>query len=178
MARSHKERHQWKDKERQREGEDDPAKIQLHRERFLARLEARKEIVEAGPKEPSGLVGMHLRLLTIPDPVEPKTLIFRDGKEIGSADHWAVDPSDVEYVIAGADGIKNLDAEAERQRLQAHVEMVQERGIKCHLEVMQPVSEAPESGSLRLCESCFPCSFRTWSEELSLPVCERPSPDK
>ncbi len=178
MSRSHKDRHQWKDKERLREDKNDPAKIQLHRERFLARLKARNEPMNLPPQEPSGRVAMQLRLLTIPDPVEPATLVYRGGEQIARAEHWAEDPSDIEYVIAGAAGIENLDAEAEKQRLQAHVEMIQERGIECHLEVKQNLTEEPESQPVRLCEACFPCAFREWSEDLSLPLCQRPITSK
>jgi hypothetical protein len=41
MSRTHKERHKWKRKERRRTGLDDPKKIKLHRERFLARKKGR-----------------------------------------------------------------------------------------------------------------------------------------
>ncbi len=154
MARTHKDRHKWKAKERKKTGQKNPRKIVLHRARFLERLEQKSLEVD---RYKSIVFRTRLNFNT-PDGL---TEIFVDSELVGEAPFLVVEPADCEYVLAGY--YPDFKPAKEEAILKEHVDKMKFFGEKCHL-----VSKVGEIG---VCASAVKCKYRRWRNELGLPEC-------
>jgi hypothetical protein len=162
MARSHKERHQWKDKERERTGKEDPTKIRVHRERFLAALKQCTEPVQLfdpSQRYQAALFRARLRL----DPEEGQSQILFQQEEI-DIPFLVENLEDCHYALAEAK--TDFDPETEKARLDQHVSKALSQGFPCHLEVV--IEED------RFCSSIVPCQFRQFDSEKGQALCTLP----
>jgi len=156
MSRTHKDRHRWKRKERNRTGKSDPAKIKLHRERFLERIEQRG-LLESGYKP----LAFRLRLEFHPADAETDVLFNEEVLEVLPFLVEAVDLC--HYVISARN--KEFDAGKEKEHLAKHVAKVKHINKPCHLEQL-------EEGFV-VCKSAVECRYRKWQAEKGLPCCTK-----
>lgn len=163
MARSHKDRHAWKDKERRRTGEDDPTKIRLHRERFLAALKGKTEPVQAFDPTRYRAVVFRARLRL--DPEEQQSVILIDGQEI-VVPFLVENPEDCHYALLEVK--TDFDLQDEQEILDRHTAKAVANKFRCHLEVI--IEED------RFCSSVVPCRYRQFNAETGQAVCSLPRP--
>ncbi len=156
MARTRKERHKWKRKERQRAGKGDPAKIKLHRERFLSRLRAGN--FKVGNYQ---AIVLHCRLEV--DEEFQETVLVLDGEEIESLPFVVTDVSSIRHHLTTAYPEFNPNQEA--QALSAHVAKVKATKKVCQLEKIED--------EIRVCKSVIDCQYRKITENQSVAVCSR-----
>lgn len=154
MARTHKDRHKWKNKERKRTGKADPKKIQLHRERFLTDLE--QICVEQNGYRPI-VFQARLRFL-VEDGV---TELWISKEKVGEIPFLVDDPNSCHYVVAQHK--EDFNSKCETEVLLEHVQRVRFLDQPCHLLVQ--VEEK------RTCSSIASCHYRLWDPEKGLPIC-------
>lgn len=158
MARSHKERHQWKDKERRRTGESDPQKIKLHRERFVANMESRETLLAGENRQPAFV--FRLRLIPLPEEMVTKIYRFQEG-EVAEVPFLVENPEDCHYAII--EKLPTFVPLKEKTRLEEHVAKARVDGRQCHLEVVEKEK--------RLCRSVINCPYRKWQADTSVALC-------
>ena len=154
MARTHKERHKWKNKERKKTGKSDPAKVALHRQRFLERLE-QKALVQNGYS--SMVFQARLRF----NVEEGITQVFLKGEKIGELPYLVEDVSACHYLLATQRNDFNASLEAEL--LLEHVHKAKFLEQKCHC--------SKTFGGEQICCSVVACRYRHWNNEKQLPEC-------
>jgi len=146
MSHSHKDRHQWKKKERRRTGLRDPKKIQLHRERFLQRVKEHSLRLYGY----SALV-FQARISLDPDTYE--TMVRIDGETLGTLPYLLEDVTSCHFLLAQHE--PRFDVGQEAEYLKRHASTMRRLGLPCHLEVRTDTG--------RQCSSVIPCRFRKWN---------------
>ncbi len=154
MARTHKDRHHWKRKERKKTGLSDPAKIKLHRERFLEALE-RKAMIRSGYK----VIVFQARLNFLVE--EGTTELSLDGKKVDDIPFLPEDPASCHYVVAAH--TENFNSTEEAATLSKHVQRMKYLGQPCHLMV--------QTKEAKICSSIATCPYRQWIAEKGRPEC-------
>ncbi len=156
MSYSHKERHQWKDKERDKTGESDPAKIKLHRERFLKRIAVRE--FNPGAYQPV------LFIFCLVYKVDEVTTDLFCGDELVETIPYLVENvSDSHNAIAQI--FQSFDSDKEEERLRDHVAKIKATDGACHFEKNYETN--------RVCQCSINCQFRKWEEAKGFPICSR-----
>lgn len=156
MSRSHKDRHKWKRKERKRTGKSDPAKIQLHRERFLDRIRERS-LGELGYAAILFHASLHF------DPEQYETAIHIKGQIAGTLPYLVENPADCRFLIAQHE--PSFNARGERRYLQRHVRKMKLENHPCHFEV--------RGEQFTQCSCAIECPLRQWRTEHGLPECTK-----
>lgn len=156
MSRSHKDRHQWKRKERKRTGKRDPQKIKLHRERFLQRIKERS-LRELG----YGVVVFRSNLSFDAQTVE--TIVKIGEETIGTLPYLVENVADCHFLLAQHE--PKFDAEQEKRYLKRHVAKAKRLSLPCHLEM--------GVGEFRQCSSVIECPYRKWNTEKGTPECTK-----
>lgn len=156
MSRSRKHQQQWKRKERKRMGSKDPAKIKLHRERFLQRIKERS-------LREMGYGAMVFRSTVAFDTKSYETTVCVEGEIIGKLPYLAEDVAECHFLIAQRE--PKFDPVQEKRYLTRHVTRVKRQGITCHLEVL--------SENVRQCASVIDCPYRKWRSEQVVAECTR-----
>ena len=162
MARSRKDRHQWKRKERTRTGKKDPAKVRLHRTRFLDFLKKQEALVlshnQTGRYIPAVF---HTRLRFDAEAQETEIII---GEQTITIPFLVEDPRDCHNDIMRIKA--DFDPHKEEVVLRQHADRMRFTGHVCHLEVLMDET--------RLCSSAIPCKYRRWNAEAGQAVCALP----
>ncbi len=156
MSRTHKDRHKWKRKERKRTGKSDPAKIKLHRDRFLKRIEQRG-LSESGYKP----LAFRLRLEFRPADAETDVLF---NEEVLETLPFLVEEVDSCHYIVYACSLE-FDVEKEQAQLKKHVAKVKHIDKPCHL--------GRTGDDFVVCQSAVECRYRKWCTEKELPQCTK-----
>ncbi len=161
MSRSRNTRHKWKRKERSRTHQSDPAKIHLHRERFVKSLEGRTVGAVYHPAVFS------LRVQYDPESYET-TLLARneDGwAEAETVPFLAEDLADLKPTIQEL--FPEIDMDKEAERLRDHVSRIKATKQECQMQ-----RSAPELNVL-MCQSAVACKYRRYDEDLQAAICCR-----
>ncbi len=153
MARTHKERHAWKTKERKRTGQSNPDKIALHRKRFLEMLEQQSMVRNCYRP-----IVFQSRLTFLE---EGLTELSMYGNKIEDIPFLVDDPASCHYVVTAH--IHNFNESYETDILSQHVQRVKYLGQDCHLMV--------QAGETRVCSSIIACRYRRWLEDSGRPGC-------
>lgn len=159
MARTHKDRHSWKRSERKRTGSDDPKKIKLHRERFVAAIKRRAQTVSP-PHLPGQYKNLVFRTRLYFDQEDQQTSIIIGEQEI-EIPFLVENLEDCHYAIFEAN--PDFDPRREKEILHAHTSRAKFGKHPCHLEVL--VEAVP------LCSSVIPCKYRRWDVEKGEALC-------
>lgn len=154
MSRTHKQRHKWKGKERKRTVSSDPAKIVLHRERFVERLEQKRTVQIAY----RSLI-FQVKLDFNPD--ENTTSIFYRGGVIATLPFLVERLEDCHYAIYQMFNEWNMDHEV--NVLRQHVQRAKYLGSKCRL--------AKVCNQEKICTSSVSCPYRRWSSHNGQALC-------
>jgi len=157
VARTRKERLKWKRKERRRTGQPDPAKIRLHRERFLARLKARSH-------QELGYVALTFRARLRYDPEHDETVVVLDDRELARVPYLLVDPEGSHHLFRREE--PDFEPAAERSYLRRHVRRARRGGSACHLQRQEEATV--------VCECILTCPWRAWDHEAGRPGCGLP----
>lgn len=155
MSRTHKDRHKWKNKERNRTNNGDPTKIKLHRERFLSRVEQMTMIQNGGYKP----IIFRARLKVVVD--EGTSELWLNDEKISDLPFIVDDPKSCHYVLAGQK--PDFDPDIEQRALSEHVQRVKYLGQNCHL--MRP------DGETKMCYSIVDCPYRRWAANEAVAKC-------
>jgi hypothetical protein len=154
MSHTHKDRHQWKRRERKKTGQSDPDKIKLHRDRFLERLEQQSMIENAYRP-----VVFQARLKFTPEEMTTELSIY--GERVQEINFLVDEVESCHYAVAAH--VPNFNHAYECDVLDMHVQRVRYLGQACHL--MEKVGEA------RVCSSITACPYRQWKKECGMPEC-------
>ena len=162
MARSHKERHQYKRKERKRTRQSDPKKIKLHRERFLAAMRQRERMALA-PDLPGHYRALVLHAHLCFDPEDHESSIMIGERKI-EVPFLVENSEDCHYAISE---IKNdFDSRKEKEVLDEHVNKAKFNNFSCRLEVVVD--------DVRFCSSIISCKYRRWDAQQGQALCALP----
>ena len=157
MARTHKDRHKWKRKERKKTGQSNPEKIKLHKKRFLKRLKQQTMIQSESDGYKSIVFQARLKFLV----EEGTTELSVHGEKVADIPFLADDPTSCHYAVAAHK--QDFNATHEANVLSKHVQRVKYSGQTCHLMV--------QDGEARTCSSIVTCPYRRWIAEQGKPEC-------
>lgn len=154
MSRTKSTRRAWKRKERQRTGQSDPEKIQLHRSRVLENLAKGKKAMGAYE-----FLVLRCRLHFHPNDVE--TAFHVMDEEVHAFPFLVMEPADCHSYLQSC--IPEFNLTAETKHLREHVAKVRALSKPCRL--METEEEK------KICGSILDCPYRKWSEQHALPLC-------
>ncbi len=146
MARTHKDRHNFKRKERRRTGKSDPRKIKLHRKRVVRRIKQQQRI----QNNYSSIVFEARLKFFVEDSL---TEVWVEEQKVDDIHFLVNEPEDCHYVVMAFKQDFNLTLET--NLLEKHVRRVKFHNQPCRLMVRYRGS--------KICSSIIGCPHRVWN---------------